>query len=85
MFKNKVKLTIGVMLLGFCASTSSSLAHNPGKIHLVHHGHKHVVTVVKKPALPVVTRTVVVAKPVVVVKRPVVSPIRRVIRIARRY
>ncbi len=85
MFKNNLKFTIGVMLLGFCASTSSSLAHNPGKIHVVHYGHKHVVTVVKKPVVPVVTKTVVVAQPVVVVKRPVVSPIRRAIRITRRY
>lgn len=89
MIKSKFKLTIGVTLLGLCAFTSSSLAHGPGKIHTIHHGHKHVAVIVHKPLLPltpVVTKTVVVTKkPIVVVKRPIVYPVRRAIRIARRY
>ena len=68
MLSKNIKRMTGVALLGFCAFTSPSQAHHPGKVHVVYTApiqpvYHHKVVVVKKPIVTVAPRRVVVVKP----------------------
>ncbi len=79
MLSRKMKLTFGLAMLGLCATATPTLAHSPGKVHVVHTQVHHVVHPVA-------------VKKVVVVKRPyafyghrkvvVVNKRRPVVRVA---
>ena len=60
MFGKSKKILLGLMIVGFSAVNSSALAHNSGKVHSVHVGHKHAVVTVHKG--PVVRNIIVLKK-----------------------
>lgn len=62
MLRLSKKILFAVTLLGLCGINSAALAHNPGKVHAIHAGHKHVVVAVHKPHLVPVMRSIVVVK-----------------------